>query len=126
MTMASRLTLRIEFGPDCAIGPGKVRLLELVGETGSISAAGRAMGMSYRRAWLLIDSLNHCFADPAVATQLGGQGGGGAMLTEFGKQVVAQYRAMEAEAQAALAPRLRSLESSLSQPAGPANATDDA
>ena len=113
----ARLTLRVEFGPDCAIGPGKVRLLELVGELGSISAAGRAMGMSYRRAWLLIDSLNRNFKNPAVATQLGGSGGGGAGLTEFGREIIRQYRAIEAEAEASVVDRLRVLESALSDPA---------
>ena len=115
----TRVTLRIEFGPDCAIGPGKVRLLELVGELGSISAAGRSMGMSYRRAWLLIDSLNRSFKLPAVSTQLGGQGGGGAFLTDFGKQVVGQYRAMENEAANVLSPRLRTLERELADNPAP-------
>ena len=74
----SRLTLRIDFDGGRALGPGKVRLLELVGETGSISAAGRAMGMSYRRAWLLVDALNQTFSQPVTETRGGGAGGGGA------------------------------------------------
>ena len=69
----ARLTIRIDFGGHGALGPGKVRLPELIGAQGSISAAGRAMGMSYRRAWLLIDSLNQAFREPVVATQHGGQ-----------------------------------------------------
>ena len=108
-----QLTLRIEFGPERALGPGKVRLLELVRDTGSISAAGRAMDMSYRRAWLLIDSINHCFREPVVATRLGGKRGGGAALTAFGAALVAHYRAMEHEAAAAVAPRLRALQAKL-------------
>ena len=67
-----RLTLRIDFDKGRALGPGKIRLLELVGETGSISAAGRALGMSYRHAWLLVDALNTTFREPVVATRGGG------------------------------------------------------
>jgi molybdate transport system regulatory protein len=109
----TKLTLRVEFGPERAIGPGKVRLLELIQETGSIAAAGRAMGMSYRRAWLLVDSLNRCFHDPVVVTQLGGASGGGAALTTLGESVVGHYRAMELEAQAAVGARLEALGSEL-------------
>ena len=85
------------------------------------------MGMSYRRAWLLIDSLNRSFKLPAVSTQLGGQGGGGAFLTDFGNQVVGQYRAMENEAANMLSPRLRALERELADNPAPlreAAATD--
>jgi molybdate transport system regulatory protein len=109
----AKLTLRVEFGPERAIGPGKARLLELIRETGSISAAGRAMSMSYRRAWLLIDNLNRCFREPVVATQLGGRSGGGARLTDLGEAIVAHYRAMESEAEAAVATRLRELQGKL-------------
>ena len=112
----TRLTLRIEFDQDRALGPGKVRLLELVAETGSISAAGRAMGMSYRRAWLLIDSLNRIFRQPVAQARGGGAGGGGATLTPFGAGLVASYRAMELDARAALAERMRALEDALSGP----------
>ena len=90
-----RLTLRIDFDQDRAIGPGKIKLLELIDTLGSIAAAGRQMGMSYRRAWLLVDSLNHCFRAPVVASQAGGPHGGGASLTEFGHSVVRHYRAVE-------------------------------
>ena len=76
----TRLTLRIDFQDGRALGPGKVRLLELVGETGSISAAARRMEMSYRRAWLLVDALNRTFRDPVVTTRGRGAGGGGAAL----------------------------------------------
>ena len=72
----TRLTLRIDFDEDRALGPGKVRLLELVEATGSISAAGRAMDMSYRRTWLLVDALNRTFRLPVVETRSGGGGGG--------------------------------------------------
>ena len=87
--------------------------MELLGETGSISAAGRAMGMSYRRAWLLVDALNQTFRHPVVQTRGGGVGGGGADLTEFGRSLVADYRAMEQATRNALAQRLEALESAL-------------
>ena len=114
----TRRTLRIDFEGDRALGPGKVRLLELVGETGSISAAGRAMGMSYRRAWMLVDALNRTFSLPVVETRGGGTGGGGAKLTAFGAGVVESYRAMERDARDALARRLAELEQALA-PAAP-------
>jgi molybdate transport system regulatory protein len=108
-----RLTVRVDFGADRALGPGKIRLLETIGKTGSISQAGRALGMSYRRAWLLIDDMNRSFRAPVVATQPGGVRGGGAELTPFGLQVIENYRAIEAQAAAAAMPRLRALENSL-------------
>ncbi len=115
----TRLTLRIDFDADRALGPGKIRLLELVGETGSISAAGRAMRMSYRRAWMLVDALNQTFRQPVVETRGGGVGGGGASLTPFGTSLVEDYRAMEQDARDALARRLAKLERALAAaPAG--------
>jgi molybdate transport system regulatory protein len=114
----ARLTLRIDFDEERALGPGKVRLLELVGETGSISAAGRAMGMSYRRAWLLVDALNGTFRDPVVATRGGGPGGGGANLTPSGTALVARYRAIEQAARAAVEAELRALDDALAGPPG--------
>ena len=114
----ARLTLRIDFDEGRALGPGKVRLLELVGETGSISAAGRAMGMSYRRAWLLVDALNRMFRQPVVEARGGGAGGGGASLTPAGAALVARYRAMEAAAAGALDQGLRALVDELAPPGG--------
>ena len=111
----TRITLRLDFDQNRALGPGKVRLLELVGETGSISAAGRAMGMSYRRAWLLIDTLNQTFRQPVVQTRGGGVGGGGADLTDFGSTVVSSYRAMEQATRDTLAQRLAELERALAE-----------
>jgi molybdate transport system regulatory protein len=105
----ARLTLRLDFAPGHAIGHGKIRLLEAVRDHGSISAAGRSMGMSYRRAWLLVDSLNGLFGEPVVGTKHGGQHGGGAELTPFGHRVVQQYRSIEAKAQAAVAADLAAL-----------------
>ena len=93
-----RLTLRIDLGPGQSIGPGKIRLLEAVAETGSISSAGRALGMSYRRAWMLIDDLNSSFRKKVVSTTLGGKEGGGATLTPFGQELVKRYRAIEQSA----------------------------
>jgi molybdate transport system regulatory protein len=112
----ARLTIRVDLSDHGAIGPGKIRLLELVGESGSISAAGRAMNMSYRRAWMLIDSLNRCFRVPVVATQLGGTRGGGAVLTELGHDVIARYRAIERAATKATAAELAALDAGQARP----------
>ena len=101
--------MRLDFGPGRAICHGKIRLLEAVRDYGSISAAGRSMGMSYRRAWLLIDELNHIFEEPAIDAKHGGAGGGGAELTPFGHRVVQRYRAIEAKAHAAGAADLDAL-----------------
>jgi molybdate transport system regulatory protein len=108
-----RLTLRVDFGTDRAIGPGKVLLLEAIRDTGSISQAGRSLGMSYRRAWLLVDDMNRCFREPVVMAQPGGAQGGGAALTTFGQKVVQKYRAIETQAMAAAKPQLHDLEASL-------------
>lgn len=99
--------LRILFGSDIALGPGKADLLDAVARTGSISAAARAMGMSYRRAWLLVDTMNACFRRPLIETVTGGQGGGGARVTDFGLDVLGRYRAMETKAAAAVAAEMR-------------------
>lgn len=94
------LSLRIDLPAGGRLGPGKVDLLELIGQTGSISAAARAMKMSYRRAWLLIDAANQMFRAPLVTAAPGGAHGGGARLTPLGEDVVARYRAIEARAKA--------------------------
>lgn len=96
--MPPRLTLRVDLGPKQSIGPGKMRLLDAIVETGSISSAGRKLGMSYRRAWMLIDDLNSSFQRKVVSTTLGGKEGGGAKLTPFGEEVVKRYRAIEESA----------------------------
>ncbi|MDN7352213.1 winged helix-turn-helix domain-containing protein [Acetobacter senegalensis] len=103
-----RLTLRVDADGKAALGHGKIRLLEMLAETGSISAAGRAMGMSYRRTWLLVDSLKQLFKAPLVATRPGG--GGGAFLTEEGETVVRLYREIEQEAAQASAQNLARIE----------------
>ncbi len=99
--MPARLTLRVDLGPGQSVGPGKIRLLEAVAETGSISSAGRALGMSYRRAWILIEQMNLSFRRKVVTTQLGGTHGGGARLTPFGREVVKRYRTIEEKAASA-------------------------
>lgn len=82
---------------DIALGPGKVRLLAAIHDTGSISGAARQMGMSYRRAWVLVETMNHCFSTALVSTSTGGRSGGGAQLTEAGVQVMEVYGSMMAE-----------------------------
>jgi len=106
----ARLTLRVDLGEDRAIGPGKIRLLEAIRDTGSITQAGISLGMSYRRAWLLVDDMNNCFREPVISTQAGGTHGGGAALTAFGARLIDQYLAIEAEAHTATASRLNELE----------------
>lgn len=96
--------LRILLAEAIAVGPGKAELLRHIREKGSISAAARAMNMSYRRAWLLVDTMNHCFLAPLVSTATGGSHGGGAHLTEMGEEVLKRYEAMESKANATLAP----------------------
>jgi molybdate transport system regulatory protein len=93
--MHTRLTIRLDFDDSRRLGPGKVALLESIDETGSISAAGRAHAMSYRKAWLLVEEMNRMFAKPLVAARPGGVKGGGAELTAAGRQVVALYREAE-------------------------------
>ena len=96
------LTLRILAGGEPAMGPGKARLVSLIEATGSISAAAREMGMSYRRAWLLVEALNSSFSEPLVVTSTGGKRGGGASVTPFGKRIVEAYYRMESKASAAI------------------------
>ncbi len=104
-----RLRTRVTIGEQVAIGPGKVELLEAVASEGSISAAARSIGMSYKRAWLLIDELNRGLREPATETAQGGERGGGARLTRCGEQVVRHYRQAEADAMRAGAPQMRRL-----------------
>jgi molybdate transport system regulatory protein len=118
-----RLTLRVDLGSGRALGPGKVRLLEAIDKTGSISQAGRALGMSYRRAWLLVDDLNNCFRDAVISAQPGGAHGGGATLTPFGQQLVERYRAIETDAMDATRKHLDDLEAALKGQGSPRAAT---
>lgn len=100
---------RIYIGDNIAIGPGKIDLLRQVGETRSIAAAARAMGLPYKRAWLLIDSLNQGFGRPVVETATGGKGGGGASLTTLGQQLIERYNALEASLNASAGQELQAL-----------------
>lgn len=101
--------IRILIGAVVAIGPGKADLLEAVARTGSISSAARAMGMSYRRAWLLVGAMNDAFRKPLVETLTGGAGGGGARVTPLGLEVLRRYRAMERKAERSVRADLRRL-----------------
>jgi molybdate transport system regulatory protein len=111
--MTTRLTIRLDFELGRRLGAGKVALLEAIEATGSISAAGRAHKMSYRRAWLLVDELNKLFAEPVVAAHHGGTKGGGAALTASGRRIVALYREAEAKMRAAADAEIDELESNL-------------
>jgi molybdate transport system regulatory protein len=107
-TIKATVSLRIDL-KNGRVGPGKVRLLEQIVAQGSIAAAGRTLGMSYRRAWELIDELNKCFRAPVVRAQTGGKHGGGTVVTTLGLALVAHYREMESKAESALGPHLREL-----------------
>ena len=101
--------LRVILGPGVALGPGKADLLEAIAATGSISAAGRKLKMSYRRAWLLVEELNGSFQSALVAADKGGAHGGGARLTELGARVLRHFRSMERKTQKAIAADLTAL-----------------
>ena len=106
--------LKIVLGAQTAIGPGKADLLQHIIDTGSIAAAGRRMAMSYRRAWLLIDEMNQIFKEPVVTTAKGGKGGGGgAVLTDFGHEVLTRFRSMQKKTEKAVAVDLKALRGAL-------------
>lgn len=94
-TPALDLKIRLYAGEEIAMGPGKADLLDAILSEGSISGAGRALGMSYRRAWLLVDTMNRCFAQPVVETYPGSSKGGGAKVTAFGMDLLANYRELQ-------------------------------
>ncbi|MEX6509014.1 winged helix-turn-helix domain-containing protein [Jiella sp. M17.18] len=108
--------LRIRLDSGTSLGPGKANLLEAIGETGSIAAAGRRMKMSYKRAWSLVEDLNAAFREPLVASSRGGSAGGGAALTPTGERVLVAYRAMQASAEAAIAAEVAELRGLLAEP----------
>jgi molybdate transport system regulatory protein len=110
------LSLRIDLDDEGRIGPGKIRLLENIQQFGSISAAGRAMDMSYKRAWDLVDEINRICNQPAVERQTGGKNGGGAALTPFGLSLVARYRKIERDAASAVRKDLQALRSDIGRP----------
>jgi molybdate transport system regulatory protein len=105
----ARLTIRLDFDDGSALGPGKVRLLELVAETGSIRKAAAGMKMSYRKAWLLLQALEKTFGAPLVETATGGLNGGGARLARLGCDVVVRYRNLESAAAKAAGKDLKAL-----------------
>ncbi|HLJ00803.1 MAG TPA: winged helix-turn-helix domain-containing protein [Bradyrhizobium sp.] len=108
-TSRPSLSVRIDLDAESRIGPGKIKLLENIDACGSISAAGRAMNMSYKRAWDLVDEINRICHRAAVERQAGGKNGGGAVLTPFGLSLVARYRTIERSAESAARKELQAL-----------------
>jgi molybdate transport system regulatory protein len=117
----AQVSLRIDLASSGRIGPGAIRLLELVDETGSISAAGRAYGMTYRQAWTVLDDLSRIFRWPILEAQPGGRHGGGARLTAFGHEVARRYRELESATDELARRHLDALEAA-AHPAGPKGA----
>lgn len=110
--------LRLYLSPELHFGPGKADVLEAIAASGSISAAGRTLGMSYRRTWQLVTAMNTHFREPLVNTAAGGSSGGGAQLTTLGADVLARYRKMQVDCAAAIADDLRCLQSQLGERSG--------
>ena len=104
-----RVKLRIDFGEENAVGPGKIALLERMRDTGSLSQAARELEMSYRRAWQLLDSLNQSFGEPVILTSVGGKGGGGTTITPLGISLIDAYRELERDVTAQVIARFESL-----------------
>ena len=113
------LTLTLVLDSGARVGPGKAALLESVASTGSISAAARSMGMDYKRAWLLVESLNRAFVSPVVERTIGGVGGGGARLTPFGQDLLSRYCKLQEAAAKLAAIDLEVLERQATQDMGP-------
>jgi len=109
--------VRILIGAATALGPGKVGLLQAIDTHGSISGAAREMSMSYRRAWMLVDTMNSCFTSDLIVTSTGGKGGGGAEVTELGHEVMRRYRDMEKKAAKSVAAEARAFAKLLKDPA---------
>jgi len=106
----NRLSIRIDLANGDRIGPGKIALLEAIRTTGSISAAARRIGMSYRRAWLLVEEINTALKEPAIAAATGGRRGGGATVTPAGEEIITLYRAIEQSAHESAAKEFRAVE----------------
>jgi len=109
--MTPAVRFRVDFNPGCSIGAGKIALLEQVARSGSLSGAARALGMSYRRAWLLLDDMNRSFDSHVARASVGGVGGGGVTLTEFGQQLIDEFRTLQSGLQALTSARLRAIAS---------------
>lgn len=109
-----RVRLRLMRGREIVMGPGKAELLALIDETGSISAAGKRMGMSYKRAWMLVEAMNAAYAAPLVETARGGAGKGGAALTELGARLLSAFQRLEDKALAAASEEIAEIEAALS------------
>jgi molybdate transport system regulatory protein len=117
----ARFRLRVMAGESIAVGPGKIDLLEAIRDTGSITAAAKAMGMSYRRAWMLVDEVNRSLKKPAIASAIGGDHGGGSELTDVGQLLVRTYRHIESTASTTCSEDLAAL-TGLIRRAGPPSA----
>src|ERR1700751_1153371 len=115
-TLLPSISVRIDLDAEDRIGPGKIQLLEQIQECGSISGAGRAMDMSYKRAWDLVDEINRICRQAAVERQTGGRNGGGAVLTPFGLSLVARYRKIERRAASAGKKELEALRTDIGRP----------
>ncbi|WP_092357559.1 winged helix-turn-helix domain-containing protein [Collimonas sp. OK242] len=120
MVNSKSIRLRVMQGDAIAFGPGKAALLLAIHQSGSISAAARAIGMSYRRAWLLVEAMNQCFQSPLVATATGGAKGGGAQVTPSGHEIIARYQAMQIKAEAAVAADMAYFDALMAAPDSPA------
>jgi molybdate transport system regulatory protein len=105
----THLSIRIDLASGDRIGPGKIALLEAIRDTGSISAAARAIGMSYRRAWLLVEEINRSLREPAVTAETGGARGGGATVTPVGLRIIELYRSIEEQARGAAGGEFRAI-----------------
>lgn len=112
----ARMSIRIDLDQTGRLGPGKVLLLEHIAEHGSISAAGRSLKMSYKRAWDLVAEMNGSFVAPLVNAQMGGRQGGGAQLTALGEELVSHYRSIERKAEAAVRAHLDAVEAVVRRP----------
>ena len=112
----------VDFATPCRVGPGKIALLEAIQRTGSLSQAARDLGMSYRRGWQLLASLNASFREPIVITATGGRRGGGARVTNFGRELISRYRAFEDDAQARAARAFKGIAKKARRRAGGAGA----
>jgi molybdate transport system regulatory protein len=115
---APRLVVRIKLRGDSIMGPGKADLLERIDQLGSISAAARELGMSYRQAWMLIDTLNAAFGRPVIETNQGGRSGGGARLTRLGRRILLGYRAVQQTAEQSTRDDLQAMMKLMAPPAG--------